>query len=122
MIFDTLRIDACTSSALVCAYCINPNATPNTQITNPIYSNVTPLTSEARRRLNIPARLDGLLVTEVDENSPFADRLAPDVLILQIDRADIRDIDTARQALTPGRHMLFVYFRGALRVVGINIE
>ncbi len=82
---------------------------------------VTPLTSEARRRLNIPARLDGLLVTEVDENSPFADRLAADVLILQIDRVDIRDIDTARQALTPGRHMLFVYYRGALRVVGINI-
>lgn len=82
---------------------------------------VAPLTLEARRRLSIPARLDGLLVTEVDENSPFADRLAADVLILQIDRADVRDIDTARQALTSGRHMLFVYYRGALRVVGINI-
>ncbi|MEO7597786.1 MAG: Do family serine endopeptidase, partial [Opitutus sp.] len=79
---------------------------------------VTPLNQETRRRLNIPARLNGLLITSVDDNSDYADRLATDVLILQIDREDVSDLDSARKALTPGRHMLFVYFRGALRVVG----
>ena len=83
---------------------------------------VSPLNQEARRRLNIPARLNGLLVTAVDENSDYADRLATDVLILQIDREDVSDLDSARKALTPGRHMLFVYFRGALRVVGIEVK
>ena len=83
---------------------------------------VTPLTPDARRRLNIPSRLDGLLVTAVDEDSDYADRLAPDVLILQIDREDVTDLESAREALTPGRHMLFVYFRGALRVVGVEVE
>ncbi|HTO05391.1 MAG TPA: protease Do, partial [Opitutus sp.] len=83
---------------------------------------VTPLTPEARRRLNIPSRLDGLLVTAVDEGSDYADRLAPDVLILQIDREDVTDLESAREALTPGRHMLFVYFRGALRVVGVEVK
>jgi serine protease Do/serine protease DegQ len=63
-----------------------------------------------------------LLVTAVDENSDYADRLATDVLILQIDREDVSDLDSARKALTPGRHMLFVYFRGALRVVGIEVK
>jgi serine protease Do/serine protease DegQ len=82
---------------------------------------VSPLTPEARRRLNIPARLDGLLVTQVDEDSPYADQLATDVLILQIDRENVQDLESARQTLTSGRHMLFVYYRGALRVVGINI-
>jgi len=83
---------------------------------------VTPLSGEARHRLNIPSRLTGLLVTTVDDDSPFADRLAPDVLILQIDRENISDLESARKALTPGRHMLFVYFRGALRVVGIEVK
>lgn len=83
---------------------------------------VTPLTPDARRRLNIPARLNGLLVTTVSDDSDFADRLAPDVLILQIDREDVSDLESARKALTPGRHMLFVYFRGALRVVGVEVK
>ena len=83
---------------------------------------VTPLNPEARRRLNIPSRLNGLLVTNVDENSEYADRLGPDHLILQIDRQDISDVEAARKALTPGRHMLFVYYRGALRVVGVEVK
>jgi serine protease Do/serine protease DegQ len=83
---------------------------------------VTPLTQETRRRLNIPDRFDGLLVTKVDEESKYADRFAPDVLILQIDREDVIDLNTARKALTPGRHMLFVYYRGTLRVVGVEVE
>jgi serine protease Do/serine protease DegQ len=83
---------------------------------------VTPLNQEARRRLNIPSRLNGLLVTNVDENSEYADRLAQDVLILQIDRQDVSDLEAARKALTTGRHMLFVYYRGALRVVGVEVK
>jgi serine protease Do/serine protease DegQ len=83
---------------------------------------VTPLTPDARRRLNIPARLNGLLITEVDNDSDYADRLAPDVLILQIDREDVTDLESARKALKPGRHMLFVYYRGALRVVGVEVK
>jgi serine protease Do/serine protease DegQ len=83
---------------------------------------VVTLNPEARRRLGIPARLNGLLVTAVDDESPYAERLVPDILILQIDRADVTDLESARRALTPGRHMLFVYFRGALRVVGIEVK
>jgi Do/DeqQ family serine protease len=83
---------------------------------------VTPLNDEARQRLNIPARLDGLLVTAVEEGSEYSDRLAVDVLILQIDREDVTDLEAARKALTPGRHMLFVYYRGALRVVGLEVK
>lgn len=83
---------------------------------------VTPLNLEARRRLNIPGRLDGLLVTAVDENSEYADRLAPDVLIVQIDRVEVTDVESARKALTPGRHMLIIYFRGAPRIVGVEVK
>jgi serine protease Do len=79
------------------------------------------LSPDARRRFNVPARLDGLLVTRVDPDSPYSDRLAPGLLILQIDREDVADVEEARKALTPGRHMLYVYFRGTLRVVSIIV-
>ncbi len=83
---------------------------------------VTPLNQEARKRLGVPARLNGLLVTSVNEDSEYADRFAPDVLILQIDREDVSDLETARKALTPGRHMLIVYYHGASRIVGVHVK
>lgn len=83
---------------------------------------VETLTPEARRRLLIPQRYTGLLITSVAEDSPYAGRLAPDVLIVQIDRENVEDLEAARRLLTPGLHMLFVYYRGAGRVVRIEIE
>jgi hypothetical protein len=46
----------------------------------------------------------------------------PDVLILQIDREDVSDLAAARRVLTPGRHMLFIYYRGATRILGVEIK
>jgi serine protease Do/serine protease DegQ len=84
--------------------------------------NVKPLTPELRDRLGVPARIDGLVITSVDETSPYAERLVPNALIIQIDREDVTDLDAARRALTPGRHMLFVFYRGTLRVVSVVIR
>lgn len=83
---------------------------------------VAPLSTEARKRLNIPGRLNGLLITAVDEDSPYAERLLPDVLIVQIDRTEATDLETARRALRPGRHVLYVYYRGGLRGFGIDVK
>ena len=77
---------------------------------------------ELRARLRIPTRFDGLLIKSVDKDSPYVDTLVPNVLIVQIDREDVTDLATAKAALTPGRHMMYVYFRGALRVVRIDIN
>ncbi|RFC42450.1 MAG: serine protease Do/serine protease DegQ [Verrucomicrobia bacterium] len=84
--------------------------------------NVMPLTEELRARLRIPIRFDGLLIKSVDKDSPYVDTLVPNVLIVQIDREDVTDLGTAKAALTPGRHMMYVYYRGALRVVRIDIN
>ncbi len=83
---------------------------------------VTPLTSELRARLRIPARFDGLLVKNVAEDSPYADTLVPELLIVQIDREYVSDLASAKAALSPGRHLLYVYYRGALRVARIEIK
>jgi len=84
--------------------------------------NVKPLTPELRDRLGVPARIDGLVITSVDETSPYAERLVPNALIIQIDREDVTDLDAARRVLTPGRHMLFVFYRGTLRVVSVVVR
>jgi Do/DeqQ family serine protease len=84
--------------------------------------NVTPLTAEARRRFGIPARFTGLLVTSVADDSPYREQLVPNVLIVQIDREDAADLASAKAALTSGRHMLYVFYHGSLRVVGIDIN
>jgi len=83
---------------------------------------VTPLTGELRMRFRIPTRFDGLMIRSVDKESPYADTLVPDVLIVQIDREDVTDLASAKSALTPGRHLLYVYYRGALRVVRIEVK
>lgn len=84
--------------------------------------NVTPLTDELRVRLRIPARFDGLLIKSVDKDSPHVDTLMPNLLIVQIDREDVTDLASAKAALTPGRHMMYVFYRGALRVIRIDIS
>lgn len=91
---------------------------------NEIVSGVraTPLTPELRNRLRIPDRLDGLVVTEIADDSPYSDRLAPNLLITQIDRQEINDVETARSLLTQGRHLLIVYYRGAMRLVNIEVR
>lgn len=83
---------------------------------------VAPLTTESRRRLGIPVRFNGLLITAVDDNSPYREQLIPNVLIVQIDREDTTDLALAKAALTPGRHMLYVFYRGALRVLRIDVN
>ena len=83
---------------------------------------VVPLTPELKQYLRIPYRVDGLLVSDVSEDSPFADRIEPGAVIMQIDRRNITDLASARAALTPGRHMLFVYQRGQAQVVTVLVR
>ena len=84
--------------------------------------NVTALTPEVRRRNNLPARLNGLMVTSVADDSPYRDQLVPNVLIVQIDREDATDLASAKAALNPGRHMLYVFYHGGMRVVRLDVE
>jgi serine protease Do/serine protease DegQ len=73
-----------------------------------------PLGVDARRRLQIDARITGLLVTAVAEDSLYRDRLAPDAVIVEIDRQAVTDFNSAKNALQPGRHLLLVYYRGQI--------
>ncbi len=81
---------------------------------------VKPLGTEDRTRLRIDPRVSGLLITEVAEDSPHRDRLAPNAVIMEINRTPVRDIEDAKQLLQPGRNLLAIFYRGTARFVVVT--
>ncbi|MEO7413784.1 MAG: trypsin-like peptidase domain-containing protein [Opitutaceae bacterium] len=61
--------------------------------------------------------VDALVITKVDEKSPYADRLSEGMVIIQIDGEEVVDVATARKLLTPGRHSMLLFRNGARRVI-----
>jgi len=96
-----------------------------TENPNELFSgvNVTPLTGEARRRLGIAdPRIGGLIITEITEDSPFRERLAPDVIIIEVNRIPVPDLATAKSALRKNgeNDLLTVFYRGQIRYAVVN--
>ena len=79
----------------------------------------SPLTAEARKRLSLDPAVAGLLITAVAEDSPLRDRLAANMVIMEINRMPVTDLANAKQALAlrPDRGFMLVYFRGGARIV-----
>ncbi|MBI4622458.1 MAG: Do family serine endopeptidase [Verrucomicrobia bacterium] len=86
-----------------------------------LFSGVTvkPLTPEDRRRLNIDPRVNGLLITDVAEDSPFRNQLLANAVIMEINRMAVSDLAAAKEALLlqPSRALLAIYLRGSVRFV-----
>ena len=83
---------------------------------------VMPLTPELRGRLGIrDSRINGLVITSVADDSPYRDRLAPSMVILELNRAPVPDLRAARERIVPGRNLLAVYDGRAIRFVVVNV-
>jgi len=80
------------------------------------------LESDDRRLLGMDARVSGLLITDVAEDSPFRGQLARNAVIMEINRTPVTDLASARNALLlqPNRALLAVYFRGVVRFVVVT--
>ena len=83
---------------------------------------VAHLTEEHRRRLTINDRIEGLLITSIERNSPYFDRLTPNMVIMEINRQPATDLDAARLLLQPGRNVLYIYNRGLYRYIVVVKE
>ena len=85
--------------------------------------NVTALTPEHRRSLRISdPRINGLIITDVAEDSPYRDRLAPNMVILEVNRGAVSDLRTARERLVAGRNLLAVLAGGTIRFVVVTLQ
>ena len=83
---------------------------------------IKPLDDETRRQVGAPRDLSGLVVTDIADDSPFAGRLAPGMVIVEINREAVGDLDEARALLKPGRNLLIVYIRGMFSPIAISIK
>lgn len=84
---------------------------------------VEPLGDAARRSLNLDTRIGaGLVVSSVDPDSVHANRLLPGMVIIEINRVPVGDLETARQALGRGRNLFLVIVRGSPRYIPVPIK
>jgi Do/DeqQ family serine protease len=84
--------------------------------------NVSKLTDEVRKRNSLEARVNGLLITDIEESSPYADRLVAGMIVVEINRTPVTDLVAAKLALVQGRNLLLVNFRGAYRFVAVTVK
>jgi serine protease Do/serine protease DegQ len=70
-----------------------------------------------RRTYLLPDGVDGLVVTEVSEDSSFRDRFRSGMVIVQLNRVATEDVAVARTHLRQGQNFCLVWDRGAYRYV-----
>lgn len=80
------------------------------------------LDDEARRQLGAAKDLEGVVITEVASNSAFAERLAPGMVVVEVNREPVADLESAQRRLKPGRNLLIVYVRGLFTPIAINVK
>ncbi len=80
------------------------------------------LNDDDRRQLGAAKDLEGIVITEVAENSPFAERLAPGMVVVEVNREPVADLESAQRLLKPGRNLLIVYLRGLFTPIAINVK
>lgn len=84
---------------------------------------VNAIDEELRNQFKIDKAVEsGVVVTAIDDNSPYADILVPGLVIVEINRRPVTDAKTAAAAVRSGLNALLVQYRGVLRYVTINVK
>lgn len=75
-----------------------------------------------REQLSVPEDVNGVLVVEVDSDSPFADRLRPMMLILEVNGTAVSSPAEVEPLLQTGRgNRLYVWFDGMPRFIALQL-
>jgi len=83
---------------------------------------VSSITPEVRVQFELPEDLTGLVVTEVDEGSDYADVLAVGSVIVELNRQKVTTARAASEALRQGRNTVLIYDRGSFRFTSITVR
>ncbi len=86
--------------------------------------NVRVLGPDERKRFNLRNGVNGLVVTDVDDTSPYSDFFVPGMVIVEINRTPVPDLAAARAivAAGPGRYLFLVYVRGGFTYVTVPLK
>lgn len=81
------------------------------------------LTDELRAKIGVDPRISGLVITDVADDSPYADRLSPNMIIVQVNRTPVTDLASAKRVLVqPGRNLLLIYSNGGLGYIAVTVK
>ncbi|MCD8482892.1 MAG: PDZ domain-containing protein [Verrucomicrobia bacterium] len=80
------------------------------------------LDADTREAHNIPANVNGVIVTQVASNSPHARVLRPGMVIIEINDRPATDVREARQLLRRGANKLYVFQRGSFGYLAIRVN
>ncbi len=83
---------------------------------------VVKLTPDKRRQLNIDDSVNGLLITNIDDSSPYSDRLVEGAVIVEINRTPVSDVASAQQLIVPGDNLFLVYYQGVYHFLRIVVK
>ncbi len=80
---------------------------------------VQDLTPEIYSKLNIPKKIKGVVITQVNEESPAASILAPGDVIQEIDRlkiGNVKEYERVVSSIKPAKDILLLIFRGGASI------
>ena len=81
-----------------------------------------PLNDELRDGYTIPKDIDGVLVVEVEDDSPFVDKLKPLTVIIEINGNAVNSIDGIEENLVMNRqNRFYVWADGKKRFVILKL-
>lgn len=81
---------------------------------------LTPLNDEVREQFNIPEAVEGLLVTAVERDSAFRDRLAPGTVIVEINKRPVTRPSEVEAAMKDRRNTAYIWYRNAYRFISLD--
>jgi len=80
------------------------------------------LNENTRKRFGVPEKIDGIIITEVKANSPYARYLEPGIVILEINDQRANGVSDARSALRHGVNKLYVYQNGRTGYLALRVK
>ncbi len=80
------------------------------------------LTAELRSQNDLDNEMEGIIITEVSPDSPYAGRIPQGMVIEKVNGERISSVSEAKDNLKEGRNVFFVYNRGIYRILAIIVE
>ncbi len=83
---------------------------------------VSVLTADLRKELRIDDRVDGLVITDITDDSAYREYFPQGAVVVQVNRFPATDLAAAKQDLHDGRNIALIFYRGVFRYVIFTVN
>ena len=83
---------------------------------------IAPLTDVLRKEFTIPDEIEGLVVTDLSIESPYANVFVKGLVIIEVNGKPMQSLDDLEAAIGVGANSFYSWFGGMKRYIGIRIK